>query len=313
MSEQDESRGGADDQAVVPAPELTPPDASTPDQADSAPADPTPVAPVPEAPAVAAPAAPKKHWWQHAWAIFGVAVGVVGAITGVISIVPILVRDATDPESLTVSVEPADSEFAPAFAVPLLADWSSFPGATQGCSPEQLAWLEAIGTPLHERYLVTVGNSAQEGATMSLAKFRGEGETGDPATAVVVVCDRTGAGSGAMRAARLDPATGAGAVYAQADPSLPTNPLVFNLAPGESGEFALLVQSSAGFTGDLVFTASVGEQTWQEVLPVEGGLDVPGVAEQRLAVVDGALVCVGDAECDPSAVLSELAIAAGIA
>lgn len=261
-----------------------------------------------------APESPrKKRWWQHAWAVIGVVVGIVGAVTGVISILPIIFRDATDPESLNVSVESADAEFAPVFAVPLLADWASFPTATRACSAEQLAWLQSEGIPLRERYLVTVGNAAQEGATMSLAKFRGEGSVGGPATAVAVVCDQTGAGTPAMRAARIDPATGAGAAYVLPDPSLPSNPLVFNLAPGESGQFALLVQSSAAFTGDLVFTGSVGKQTWQETLPLKGELDLPGVAEQRLAVVDGVLSCEGDMECDPAEVLAALVEAAGIA
>lgn len=269
--------------------------------------------PVGVAPAVdAAPVPRKRPWWQHAWAAFGVVVGVVGAVTGVISVVPLLFPDTTTAESLTVSVEPVTEEFSPVYAVSITADWSTLPSSTTHCSPAQQEWLEREGTALPMRYLVSVGNGAGDGATMSLSGFRGKGESGAPATAVAVVCDRTGSGTGAMRAAVLDPATGEGAVYVQRDPSAPKNPLVFNLAPGESGQFALLVQSSADFSGTVVFTGSVGDHVWQQELPVPGGIDVPGVAPERLLISDGSLTCESQPGCDVAAVISSLAKSSGL-
>lgn len=260
----------------------------------------------------AGPAQPRRPWWQRAWAIFGAVVGIVGAITGVIGILPLLFRDVTTPESLTVAVESADAELAPVFAVPIDTDWSSFPAAVGSCTQEQLAWLDGAGRRLAERYLVSVGNAASEGAMLSLKDFRGEGQgASTPAQAVAVICDQTGSGGSALRAARVDPASGRTAVYAQADPSLPDNPLVFNLAPGESGDFALLVQSSADFDGELVFTASLGSKTWTVTLPVNGGVSASGVAAQRFTVVDGRLACVGPDPCDPDQVLTELLVASG--
>lgn len=256
-------------------------------------------------------AQPTRRWWQHAWAIFGAIVGVIGAITGVIGVLPFLFPDTTRPESLTVQVTPVVDEFSPAYAVPLTTDWSSFPRSTGRCSSAQRDWLQREGRPLAGRYLVSVGNTAGDGATMSLSAFRGKGAAGEPATAIAVVCDQAGAGAGSMRAAVLDPSTGQGAVYVQRDPSLPTNPLVFNLAPGESGQFALVVQSSADFSGILVFTGSIGAHVWQQELPVPGGVSVPGVAQQRLVVSDGSLTCEEQPGCDVQATIAALMHEAG--
>lgn len=247
-----------------------------------------------------------RRWWKHAWAVFGAVVGVVGAVTGVIGVVPFLFPDATRPESLTVRVTAVTDEFSPVYAVPLTTDWASFPISSGRCSSAQRSWLQREGTLLAGRYLVSVGNTAGDGATMSLSAFRGKGETGGPAGAIAVVCDQSGAGAGNMRAAVLDPSTGQGAVYVQRDPSLPTNPLVFNLAPGESGQFALVVQSSAAFAGTLVFTGSIGEHVWQQELPVPGGVSVPGVAQQRLIVSDGSLTCEGQPGCDVRTIIAAL-------
>jgi|GEM_PF-1643366 len=254
----------------------------------------------------------RKHWWQRAWAVLGVVVAVVGAVTGVIGVLPILFRDATTPDSLTVSLQAAEAELVSTFAIPLTADWSGFPTSATGCTAEQQAWLESTGLLLHERYLVTVGNRAAEGATLSLKDFRGKGEAAStPPQAIAVVCDRSGSGAAGMRAAKLDPASGRTAVYEQRDPSLPDNPLVFNLTPGESGDFALFVQSSADFTGELVFTASLGGESWPVTLPIEGGVKVPGLATQRLTVAGERLACIGSSECDPGKVIADLLAASG--
>ncbi|MFD5224180.1 hypothetical protein ACFWHT_01025 [Microbacterium sp. NPDC058342] len=311
---------GADVVQEVPSPgeatvAVTENDAAPVEEAAGRPAVQVEAAQPPLAPVTASQTLPSespKPWWQRAWAVLGAVVGIVGAVTGVISIVPLLVRDVTTPDSLAVTAESADAELAPVFAVPIGADWSDFPTSSGACSQEQQAWLDDVGTRLTERFMVSVGNRASEGATLSLKDFRGQGETASTSSeAVAVVCDRGGTGGSSMRAARVDPASGRTAVYAQADPSLPDNPLVFNLAPGESGDFALLVQSSADFTGDLVFTVSVGSESWTAVLPVDGGVSVPGLAAQRFTISEGGLACVGTEPCDPHEVLQDLMLASG--
>lgn len=258
-------------------------------------------APVPEAEETAA----KKPWWQHTWAIISAAVAIIGAVTGVIGVWPLIFRDATTLDSLEISVESADSDLAPVFAVPVGAAWETFPTSASVCDAQQLAWLEQNGTRLAERYLVSVANSAHEGAMMSLKDFHGVGEVvAGPPTHVAVLCDQTGAGASNIRAAALDPGSGGNAVFQQPDPSLPDNPLVFNLAPGENGQFALSVRSTAAFSGTIVFVTALGTESREAELPV-GTLDLPGIAGIGFVIADGALAC-DIPDCTPADVLAAL-------
>jgi hypothetical protein len=254
---------------------------------------------------------PAKPWWRRTWALVSAAIGIIGAITGVVGVWPLLFRDATSLESLTISIASAESELAPVFAVPITVDWSTFPTSEATCDESQRSWLAANGTPLAQRFLVSVANVAAEGAMLSLKDFRGRGEVESvPVAHVAVTCDLSGAGESNIRSALLDPATGRTAVYVQPNPDLPDNPLVFNLAPGENGQFALLVRSSADFSGDLVFTEALGGQTREIVLPIDGIDGFIGTAPTRFTVTDGRLACVGDAPCAPADVLA--ALSAGI-
>lgn len=255
---------------------------------------------------------PRPAWWKRAWTVFGALIGIVGAVTGVIGILPIVFRDATDAESLVIDVEPADAELAPVFAVPLSADWTTLPRSPGTCSSEQGDWLEAHGVRLPERYTVHVTNTAKEGATMSLSQFRGEGTAEEaPPQNIAVVCARTASTEPHMRVALLNPATGRIAVYLQPAPFLVDNPLVVNIRPGESGDFGLLIRSSSDFDGRIVFRVAIAGDSDVRVLPIGDGLSAPGIVSQRLIVADGWLACAdADAKCDPLAVIAESLAAA---
>lgn len=255
--------------------------------------------------------ATKKPWWTRTWAIVSAIVGILGTVTGVIGVWPLIFRDATTLDSLTIEVESAESPFSSMFAVPATAPWESFPTSSSFCDPAQRSWLETHGVLLERRFLVSVANTAQEGAMLSLKDFRGSGDVAStPPTHIAVVCDETGGGESGIRSALVDPASGRTAVYVQPDPTLPDNPLVFNLAPGENGQFALLVESSADFSGGIVFTEALGGATREVLLPLGGDLEQPGVAPIRFAVVDGDLACVGVEGCVPDDVIRALSGAA---
>jgi hypothetical protein len=197
--------------------------------------------------------------------------------------------------------------------VPITAAWDAFPASESVCDAEQSAWLEANGTVLVERYLVSVSNTADDGAMLSLKDFRGDGEASEPDPMhVAVTCDQAGAGPSNLRAALIDPSNGTIGVYVLSDPEQPVSPLVFNLAPGENGQFALNIRSSADFTGSIVFAESLGDESRLVPLPLDGALDVPGTAATRFTVQDGRLVCEGEADCTPSDTLAALRRAAGI-
>lgn len=236
----------------------------------------------------------------------------LGTVTGVIGIWPLVFRNATSLDSLTVTVEPAESERVAVFAVPITAAWDTFPVSDSVCDGQQRTWLEENGTRLTERFLVSVSNTADDGAMLSLKDFRGDGEVGEPQPMhVAVTCDEAGAGASNLRSALIDPSTGRIGVYVQPDPALPVSPLVFNLAPGENGQFALSIRSSADFTGAIVFTEALGDDTRLVTLPIDGGLDVPGTAATRFTVQDGRLACEAVADCTPAETIDALLRAAG--
>jgi hypothetical protein len=241
-------------------------------------------------------------------------VAVVGAVTGIVSIVPLVFRNATTLDSLTVAVQPAESQRVAVFAVPITAAWDTFPVSESVCDAPQLAWLEANGSRLAERFLVSVSNTADDGAMLSLKDFRGEGEVSVPNPLhVAVTCDQAGAGASNLRSALIDPATGGIGVYVAPEPNAPVNPLVFNLAPGENGQFALNVRSSADFSGTIVFTEALGDDSRVVSLPIDGGVNAPGTAATRLTVRDGRLACEAAlADCTAANTIAALLRAAGL-
>jgi hypothetical protein len=234
-------------------------------------------------------------------------------VTGVVGIWPLVFRNATTLDSLTVAVEPAESQRVAVFAVPVTASWDTFPASESVCDDQQLAWLEANGTRLTERFLVSVSNTADDGAMLSLKDFRGQGEASEsPPLHVAVTCDQAGAGAANLRAAQIDPATDGIGVYVLPDPGAPVSPLVFNLAPGENGQFALNIRSSADFEGSIVFSETLGDEARLVILPIDGGLDVPGTAAIRFTVQDGRLACEAVAECVPADTIAALLRVAGL-
>lgn len=273
-----------------------------------------PPPPAPPPAAVAAPGAAPRPWWQRTWAIVSGLVAVIGAVTGVVGVMPILFRNATTLDTFTVTVEPAESSRIAVFAVPLTADWETFPTSQAVCDDGQLAWLEARGTRLVERFLVSVSNTADQGAMLSLKDFRGEGEASAPGpTHVAVTCDQAGAGASTLRSALVDPSSGRVGVYVvESDPSVPPSPLVFNLAPGENGQFALTLRSSADFVGSIVFTEALGDESRKVALPFDDDVELPGTASTRFTVKDGELACDGVEDCTPADTIAALLRAAGL-
>lgn len=278
-----------------PPPPASPPPAATPDL---------------QPPTASATSRP---WWQRTWAMVSAIVAVLGAVTGVIGIWPLVFRNATTLDSLTVAVEPAESPRVTVFAVPITAAWNTFPTSESVCDPGQLAWLEANGARLTERFLVSVSNTADDGAMLSLKDFRGQGDASAPDPMhVAVTCDEAGAGASNLRSALIDPATDRIGVYVAPDPAQPVSPLVFNLAPGENGQFALNIRSSGDFAGTIVFTEALGDDVRLVTLPIDRDLDVPGTATTRFAVVDGRLACEAVADCTPTDTIAALLRASGL-
>lgn len=282
---------------------------------------PTEAAPAEAIPAEAAPGPvapnPRRNLLQRVGPVGRAISGLVATIsfiTGIIAVVPIFTRDATNFDSLRIEASALAGELE--FAVPTDAPFDAFPeGPAGACSAEQQAWLQANGRPIVTRYLVDLRNVASEGPMLALKQFRGTGESGQGAGLIKVVCDPTGAGAGQLQYARLlvsDPTQIAyfdKSAYGQTAEGIPDSPVAWNLAPGETGQIVLALFPTAPFTGSLELTAVSGTEERQFAITVADGeeLALPGLVRGGLAYlqVDGGLRCLQiegaeRVECEPS-------------
>ncbi|HWS51280.1 MAG TPA: hypothetical protein VN241_09735 [Microbacterium sp.] len=229
--------------------------------------------------------------------------GVVAAIsfvTGIIAVVPIFTRDATNLDSLRLSATAYGAALE--FAIPSTADLAGFPaGAPGSCDPAQQAWLEANGTRISTSMLIDVRNVASDGAMLSLTDFRGTGTSTGEAPLLKVVCDPLGSNSHNLQAARLlvsDPDQVAyfdKSAFGQTQEGIPNSPVAWNLAPGETGQILLTMFPTADFAGGLNLTATSGTESRDVSIPLddEDRFTLPGLVRGGAAFlqVDGGLVC----------------------
>lgn len=209
--------------------------------------------------------------WKRVTAIVTTFVTVVGLVTGIISVIPILTRDATGLSSLEAELTPF-AESTSEFALPEAALDGSFPIAAEPCGAEQLAWLDEHGEPLQRRFLLDMRNVAGEGGVLALTELRAEGER-TPAEAAVyrVVCEDPAA-SGVMRSARLDTdSTESRAVFVGVGGSSSADvvadvPVGWNLMPGETGKLVVDLYGADDFAGDLAVTLHSGRESSAAVI-----------------------------------------------
>jgi len=209
----------------------------------------------------------------------------ISLVTGIIAIVPILTKDATNFSSLRAAAEPLGGELE--FGLPSSAPFNTYPtGTADACTPAQQKWLEANGEPITTRFLVDLRNVASEGAMLALKSFRGDGKSGSDAPLIKVTCDPTGGSATSVQAARLlvsDPTQVAyfdKSAFNQTKEGIPDSPVVWNLAPGETGQLVLALFPTASFTGGLDVTAVRGTEQRDFPIEVDGKakFSVPGLA-----------------------------------
>ncbi|NLA64395.1 MAG: hypothetical protein GX862_00360 [Leucobacter sp.] len=185
----------------------------------------------------------KGKFWTRTKVILSGTLAFVGAVTGVISIVPILTRDATNFSHLEIAAEPVASDTTE-WAIPIEALDAEFPLGGVGCGPEQLEWLGTHAEPIQRSFMLNLRNSAREGAMLALTEFRSttQGDEDRGAIRVRLVCAPSGVLPQSAYYAKLpadDPSAEAVHVRVEAGAapnSSPEIPVAFNLAPGESGK-----------------------------------------------------------------------------
>ncbi len=252
-----------------------------------------------EATPASAPTAARPNFFRRLSPVGRVIGGLVAAIsfvTGIIAVVPIFTRDATNFDSLRLEGTVLDRYLE--YGVPMSVDLTDFPQGSPGvCDPAQQAWLESRGQAITTTFLIDVRNVASEGPMLALKNVRGVGDqAGDPPL-LKVVCDPSGASSVNLQAARLLISDAAQVAYfdksafGHTQEGIPDSPVAWNLAPGETGQFALTILPTQGFTGQLALTAISGTDEREFTILEE--ITVPGLVRAGLTylMVDGGLNC----------------------
>jgi len=228
-------------------------------------------------------------------------VAAISFVTGIIAVVPIFTSDTTNFGSLRVSAAPFGSERD--YAVPATAPFATFPSGEAGtCTAAQQQWLESHGTRITTRYLLDLRNVASSGAMLALKSFRATGTTTGAPPAVRVVCDPDGAAAPTVQAARLpigrasDVAYFDKSAFGQTAKGIPDSPVVWNLAPGETGQLVLDLYPTESFDGTLTTTAFSGSDHRDVPIPLESKkrITVPALVSGGMTFlqVDAALACV---------------------
>lgn len=218
-------------------------------------------------------AAPTKarsgHLWSRTKVIASGTLALVAAVTGIISIIPILTADPSNVKHLEMTataVESAVTEWAIPPAVLLDEQQfeefvATFEGAV-ACDSSGANWLAQNGTQVQRHFSLSVRNAAKEGPMLALKDFRsttaGESERGPVST--LFRCDPSGVVPQSVTYAKLladDPGAVASVIRLEAGAapgSSPIIPLSFNLAPGETGAIPVDLYSRNPVSGAIQTT-----------------------------------------------------------
>lgn len=192
----------------------------------------------------------------------------VSFITGVIAVLPIVFRDASSVQALTVEVN-AYPATATEWALPATSELTGFPsGEGDVCTPDQAAWLEDHAEPIVTHVIVEMRNRASEGAMLTVKDFAFTGErTSGAKRSLRVVCDTSPQDSIRAQPARLDATVDGGVAVFSASTfgarteGLPDTPAAWNLAPGETGRMLVRVYGGSAAVGGLGATVLAGTES----------------------------------------------------
>lgn len=251
--------------------------------------------------------------------MIGAVIGIVGAVTGVIGIWPIITANASGIDDLRLTASPYPANVTE-WALPVGTDLATYPTSdAEGCTADRAAWLEANATQIHRSLLIDMRNVADSGPMLSVSDVRIEGERyphGE--TAVLVVCDPATTPPQPLEAAMLDASSSSSVAVFSAEAygiqqeGLPDLPVTWNLAPGETGLVVLRIGSTVGYDGTLtVGVVDAGKTTDMEVT-VDGVETLVAPALVELGHVQlragSTLTCVDErdatAACDPATVVA---------
>lgn len=253
-------------------------------------------------------AAKKKTLWIRTKAGVSTILAVVAAVTGVVTVIPILTADPSNITHLVTSAEVTASQTTE-WAIPpeVILDEEQFLALTDMfkepdyCESDGADWLETNATRLQRKFTLSVRSEAREGPMLALTDFRSTAERGLERGPITVrfVCNPGGLLPQSLTYAKLaadNPEEQAQVVRLQAGEGVgdtPTIALAFNLAPGESGTMPLELYSRSKTTGSIVTTVLTTDGPEEVVIP-GSEFDIPGMlfgGEMYLITTEDGIAC----------------------
>lgn len=201
-------------------------------------------------------------------------IGFVGAVTGVITVISILASDKTSFSHLEMTAT-VDERTASEWVLPLSALDTDSPDGSP-CGPEHIAWLEEHAERMERRLMLTVRNTAREGAMLALTDFRSDtpGAADRGPVGVRLVCDPSGVLPANLYYGRVDvdrPDLTARHIHikpAGTAVAAPEIPIAYNLAPGETGRIPIELFSRNPVQGAIEVTVLNRDE--EQSLTIEG-------------------------------------------
>ncbi|MFZ1382981.1 MAG: hypothetical protein WAS54_09395 [Scrofimicrobium sp.] len=224
-------------------------------------------------------------FWTKTKIIASSILALVAAVTGIISIIPILTADPSNAKHLEMSAAPIETAVTE-WAIPpeTILDEEQFTALAEVfegagvCDSNGVSWLKQNGTQIQRHFSLSVRNAAKEGPMLALTDFRSTA-SGDAVRGPINTmfrCDPSGVVPQSVTYAKLladDPSAVATVVRLEAGAapgSSPDVPLVFNLAPGETGTIPIDLYSRNPVSGSMQTTVVTSDENLD--VEVEGSM-----------------------------------------
>lgn len=210
-----------------------------------------------------------RKFWTRTKVLVSAAIGLLSAVTAVMSIYQFVSRDPSNFSHLRISATPFEDGVRE-WAIPPQALDIDFPNDTSSstvCGPEQLTWLETNGSPLDRRFQIDMRNTAKEGPILALIDFRTTSEPpesrGEPQ--IRIRCGQSTQQPETIYFERFD-ADNPDAfarhvkIASKGLEQTPSFPSAYNLAPGASEQAIFELFSRYPASGTISVTTLSGEE-----------------------------------------------------
>lgn len=240
------------------------------------------------------------------------AVGFLAAVAALAAFALQLMERKSNVDTLAITAE----MYGTAYAVPLDAPFADFPTTFvpskisetwESCSPEQIAWLERYGDRVVEFALVTMRNTAESGALLTVEAFTTQGTLRPDSTHVRMQCNEPLGGTIQTQLSELTTDTASKAQFVERPGGGPTGAITYTLMPGETAQTQIWVRSDRRneFEGSLTARVVSGQKTKTVTVGLGGsGPFTPHLKENRFtlspwAVTEELLVGIGRRTTEP--------------